>query len=114
MITEDQAWQKAIEALKAYNEECNKHNKEIMEQVVAKVGNKALEDFKELMQLANVTGKLEIVSEPGGEVAQNESYGVFTEVWVDQRSVGMEGDSFEGFVYGKFADAEWLKIPYSC
>lgn len=113
MMTEDQAWEKAIEDLQAYDEECNKHNKEIMEQVTAKVGDEALEDFKELLDFANVTDKLEIVSKPDGD-NQNESCGVFTEVWVDQWSVGMEGDSFEGFIYGKFADMEWLKIPYSC
>ena len=113
MMTEDQAWQKAIEDLQAYDEECNKHNKEVMEQVIAKVGNKALADFKKLLDFADVTGKLEIVSKPAGD-NQNESCGVFTEVWVDQWSVGMEGDSFEGFIYGKFANMEWLKIPYSC
>lgn len=113
MMTEDQAWQKAMEDLQAYDEECNKHNKEIMEQVTAKVGNKALEDFKGLLDFAGVTGKIEIVSKPDGD-NQDESCGVFTEVWVDQWSVGMEGDSFEGFIYGKFSDTEWLKIPYSC
>ena len=112
-MTEDQAWQKAMEDLQAYDEECNKHNKEIMEQVTAKVGNEALADFKKLLDFAAVTTKLEIVSKPDGD-NQHESCGVFTEVWVDQWSVGMEGDSFEGFIYGKFANMEWLKIPYSC
>jgi hypothetical protein len=112
-MTENQAWQKAVVDLRAYDKDSIKHNKEIMEQVVAKVGYRAIVDFKKLLDFATVTAKFEIVSEPDGE-NQNEVRGVFTEVWVDQWSVGMEGDSFEGFIYGKFSDTKWLKIPYSC
>ena len=112
-MTEYQAWQKAMEDLQAYDEECTKHNKAILKQIATKLGNKAIADFKNLLDFANVRDKLEIVSKPDGE-NQNEECGVFTEVRVDQWSVGMEGDSFEGFIYGKFANMEWIKIPYSC
>ena len=112
-MIEYQAWQKAIQDIQAYQEECDKHNKKIMAQVIAKVGNKAFSDFKKLLDFATVNDKLDIVSEPEGD-NQNESCGVFTEVWIDQWSVGMEGDSFEGFIYGKFDNMKWLVIPYSC
>ena len=71
------------------------------------------EDFKNLLDYCNLTGKIEVVQKPKGD-NQNEKFGIFKQVFVDQWSVGMEGDSFAGFIYGKFDKSKWLKIPYEC
>jgi hypothetical protein len=70
-------------------------------------------DFKSLLDFAILTDKIEIVKKPEGE-DQFESCGIFTKVYVDQYSIGMSGDSFSGYIYGKFAHKKWLKIPYEC
>jgi len=70
-------------------------------------------DFKSLLGFAILTDKIEIVKKPEGE-DQFESCGIFTKVYVDQYSIGVSGDSFSGYIYGKFAYKKWLKIPYEC
>lgn len=81
--------------------------------IIKSLGKRAPENFKALLDYADVTGKIEFVAEPKGE-NQKEKHGVFCEVWVDQRSVGTEGDSYEGFIYAGLKDNRWIKIPYSC
>lgn len=112
MITDEQ-YAKAMDALQAFEQEQLEHNAKIMEQIIDEVGNKAIDSYKQILDNAYVRDKIEIVSKPDG-YNQNEKCGVFTEVWVDQWGVGMEGDSFDGFIFGKFAKQKWLKIPYSC
>lgn len=46
---------------------------------------------------------------------QEERYGrEIRGYWVDQWSVGMEGDSFAGFIYVKLKENKFIKCPYSC
>lgn len=58
-------------------------------------------------------GSFFISSKPYGQ-KQQESAGSFSEVWVDQSSVGDAGDSYAGVIYGKIAEGRWLAIPYEC
>ena len=71
------------------------------------------EDFKDLLQDAQLNGKLEFVNEPIGD-DQHEQSGIFKEIFVDQWTTNMEGDSFAGFIYGKLKENKWLKVPYYC
>lgn len=68
--------------------------------------------FKALINDCDVTGKIEFTDKPKG-TKLNEKYGIFKDIYVDQWTVGMEGDSFEGFIYANVKD-QWIKIPYSC
>ena len=77
------------------------------------IGGTAKEDIDMLLDGCRMTGLIEIVSEPTGE-NQDESQGIFSDVWVDQWSVGDSGDSYAGYIYGKFAENKWIKIPYDC
>lgn len=104
---DEQTWKKCL------HRSNNKHNEKIMARVVAKVGKKALKDFKKLVEELEVDGNLKIRIGPCGH-NNEESCGVFKEVWVEQWSVGIVGDSFKGSMYAKFADSEWLEIPFSC
>jgi hypothetical protein len=74
------------------------------------------DDFSNLLEDCNITGKIEIVREPdGNEQIEKEEYGNLTITHIDQWSIGIEGDSYAGFIYAKIKSIElWLKIPYSC
>lgn len=69
-------------------------------------------DFVDLMEFCCINGEIEFVTEPSGD-KQNEDCGIFKDVHIDQWSVGMEGDSFNGFIYASVAN-KWIKIPYYC
>lgn len=84
------------------------HNKKIIEGF----GKNAKSDFIDLLDSVDVTEKIEFVEKPKGD-KQNESYGIFKNVYVEQWSTGMEGDSYSGFIYS-FVKNKWIKIPYSC
>lgn len=92
-----------------YENEVYENNKNIVESI----SSNARYYYKKVIDGCDVFKKIEIVSAPKGE-NQNESFGCFKEVWVDQWSVGMEVDSFEGFIYARYETDKWIKIPYSC
>jgi hypothetical protein len=72
-------------------------------------------DFREVMDGAILSGMIEIVcrEDVHGE-NQNENYGIFKNIHVDQWSVGLSGDSFAGHIYAQVSEKDWLKIPYNC
>ncbi len=112
MITEKQ-YDEAMNSLQQFENERLEHNTKIIAQIIDEVGNKTLKSYERLLDGAYVTDKIQIVDKPNGD-NNYEEFGVFKDVWVDQWSVGDSGDSFEGFIYGRFAKKKWLKIPYSC
>jgi len=92
-----------------------KHEKEIYdhnEAIINAIGKTAMKHFNAIMDGSTVTEKIEIVNEPRG-TNQNESYGPFKAVWVDQRT-GYICDNYYGHIYAKFGPDKWLKIPYEC
>ena len=111
-ITEEQ-YKDAFTQLQEWEEDKLNNNVEIIAEIIKLRGNKTLKSYERLLDGAYITDKISIVDKPEGE-NNDEEFGVFTEVWVDQWSVGDSGDSFEGFIYGKFDEGKWLKIPYSC
>lgn len=73
--------------------------------------------FKYLMEIIEesegIRGNAEIVNKPVGEF-QKEKYGrQINGYWVEQWSVGMEGDSYEGFVCVQLSPDRYLKFGYS-
>lgn len=56
--------------------------------------------------------RLEIVEKPTGK-AQAEDWGSFKKVYVEQWSVGTEGDSFDGYLYIPLPDDKFLKAAFS-
>lgn len=72
------------------------------------------EDLQELLcDCSRITDFIDVVSEPGGD-NQDNIIGIFSEVYVDQSSVGDSGDSFAGYIYGKLGENKWLRVPYEC
>lgn len=59
--------------------------------------------------------KMELVNEPTGTFQTENDFGrSITGTWVDQWSVGMEGDSFEGVMCVPIRPGKYLKLKYSC
>lgn len=57
----------------------------------------------------------EIVREPTGTLQEVSEYGrAIRQEWVDQWSVGTEGDSFEGIICVPLKPGRYLKFHYSC
>ena len=91
------------------------HEKEVFDhnqEFIKSLDKKGQSDFEELINYCDVTGKINLVDAPKGD-DQKEHCGVFKKVHVDQWSVGMEGDSYKGFIYAKLK-GQWIEVPYSC
>lgn len=106
---EREQWEYAMAGQIAYEKEIENHNNSIL----AGISGTARPDFINICHDCNVTGKIQILDQPKG-INQDEEYGIFTEIYVDQGSVGDSGDSFAGCIYAKFGENKWLKIPYEC
>jgi len=104
----DEQIRKVYDGLAEYYKEISDHNAAL----INSFGKTASKHFKDLLDFCDVTGKIELVDKPNGD-KQNESYGMFKNVHVDQWSVGMEGDSFAGYMYAN-VKGQWIKVPYSC
>lgn len=69
--------------------------------------------FKELGTIQE-WAPLQLVKEPKGDFVK-EKYGrEIKGYWVDQRSVGDSGDSFEGTICIQIRENKYLKFHYSC
>jgi hypothetical protein len=108
MITEQQ-YSEAMQSLIDYENEIFEHNQNILKGIDC-------EDLQSILEEVTITGKMEWSDKPKFK-AENppDKCGIFTLEFVDQWSVGMEGDSFEGFMYIKINGYDkYLKVPYSC
>ncbi len=94
--------------LSEYYKEISEHN----ESILKLLGENAKRDFEELMDCCNVTEKINFVDGPKG-TDNKEHCGVFRNVHVDQRAVGMEGDSWDGYIYAH-VNGKWIEVPFSC
>ena len=104
----DEQIEKVYDDLAKYYAEISDHNTKL----INSFGKTASKHFKDLLDFCDVTEKIELVDKPNGD-KQNESYGMFKNVYVDQWTTGMEGDSFAGFIYAN-VKGQWIKVPYSC
>ena len=106
---EREQYNQAMDEWYAYIDSYTKAN----EKLISSIGETALADYYELIEEGTqIDGLAEFVAMPAGDKNEGEHCGVFTEVWVDQRSVGTEGDMFDGYLYFKFGENKWIKTPY--
>lgn len=113
-LAQEEMYDNHFKELMEYEAECYRSNERLL-RAIKKVKGKTF--YKYLLQILKesdrVDGKMEIVSEPCGEF-QNEKYGqTINGIWVDQWSVGMEGDSFQGYVCVQLKPNKYLKFNYS-
>jgi hypothetical protein len=104
----DEIIRKVYDDLAVYEKDIYNHNNNL----IKSFGEKAEKDFIDLLDFCRINGKIELVNSPMGD-KQSENYGIFKNIHVDQWSVGMEGDSYEGFIYAN-VKRQWIKIPYYC
>lgn len=107
MITDEQ-YLEAYSQMAEYEKGISDHNN----QIIDSFGDAGKKDFERLMDYCRITEKIEFVDAPQGK-KQNENFGIFKNVHVDQHSVGDSGDSYAGFVYAK-VKGRWIKVPYDC
>lgn len=108
------AMKKGMQEYYDYLKEENRKNQRLLN-AIKKVKGKTF--YKYLLDIIEesegIKGLAQIVKEPIGTF-QKENYGrQINGIWVDQWSVGMEGDSYEGFVCVQLKSNKFLKFGYS-
>lgn len=91
----------------------NKRNNERIFKAIASLKGKEFLDSLFLCTQECEVAAWELCREPRGEYQQDE-FGVIKGIWVDQWTVGLEGDSFEGYVCVQLKEKLWIKGHYSC
>lgn len=99
-------YERVMDVAYAYEDE----NKEFLKSIKCNE-----QDWEDLLDGVDVRGNITTVAYPEG-TKQHESHGMFKDVHIHQWGVGIEGDSWEGYIYCLFSKNKnlWLKIPYSC
>src|ERR1035437_7486963 len=94
-----------------YHEEIERNNTPILNAIKEENGQEFYDDLEAYMQESEVCGAFKIVTEPRGE--KQEEGGIIEFVWVDQRSVGDSGDSWERTITVKISEVKYLEMPFS-
>lgn len=114
-VREQKMYHECYSGLNKYDDECDRSNKRML-RVLRKVKGRTF--VKRLMELAEacegVRGKIYLSKHPKGEKQPEDEFGrLIKHTWVDQRSVGMEGDSWEGTVSVQVKENKWICFNYS-
>jgi hypothetical protein len=97
--------------------EIHRRNSRILRAIKSIKGKAFYRHLVALIKDANPTEwhEWEIVSEPSGKKQNESEFGRSIKfIWVDQWSVGTEGDSFEGYIEVQLKENKYLKFRYSC
>lgn len=107
---EAKVWQEIAD----YDEEVWRHNQRLLRAIKGVKGKTFHKYLLEIIKSCDrLRDKMEIDSQPNG-TWNDEKYGrTIKGIWVDQWSVGMEGDSFEGYLWVQLKENKYLKISYS-
>ena len=98
----------------AYLRQEAKENSKLLSAIKKEKGDIFFKYLKEIIEESEgIRGLAEIIEVPIGKF-QEEKYGrQIKGIWVDQRSVGMEGDSWEGTVCVQLSENRYYKFNYS-
>lgn len=117
--TIDEMWAEVGESRDKHNKAAEISNNRILKWCEAKHGKAFVNNLLRLYKDCEVGSQMgfldliEIVNCPIGSY-QPERYGSkIRGYWVDQWSVGTEGDSFEGYIYVKIRSNRFLKVRFS-
>lgn len=102
-------YDEAMQSMIDWEKEIDDHNNEILKDFNQ-------DDLKELFIDIRITDKIQWVDKPTFKPEYNpDKYGIFTQEFVNQWSIGDSGDSYEGFLYLKVkGHKQYLKVRYSC
>jgi 2-methylaconitate cis-trans-isomerase PrpF len=104
----DKQYKEAFDKMFKYEKEIADYNTAFVKQF----GETAEKDFAEMCEDCTVTSKVEFVDKPLGS-HQDEDYGIFKNVVIDQHSVGDSGDSYAGAIYAN-VNGKWIRVYYEC
>lgn len=120
---EQAAWDDVYHSANKYNKIASVKNGRIFREVMWRKGRKFLKEIYQLFEECEVKGAmmfdyvLEVVDCPVGEECEtgfaDGYYRKIKTYWVDQYSVGMEGDSWSGHIYVKIGNNRYIKAPFS-
>lgn len=124
-VREDDLWvddastwlavQEGYKAMADEQREADAENNALLEKIKTDFGAIYADHIRECLADAPAPSdftRLQIVDKPTGR-PQAEDWGSFKQVYVEQWSVGMEGDSFDGYLYIPLPDGKFLKSNFS-
>lgn len=107
---EAKAWKEVAD----WEAECYRRNQRLL-RAIKSVKGKTFHKY--LVQIIKdcdrVTDQMQIVNEPRGNQQEAECGRTIKWIWVDQWSVGTEGDSFEGYICVELKPGKYLQFSYS-
>ena len=118
-LYQKQMWDDYAKSMDAYRENTERINERIFKAIRNVKGEKFEKDVREFLkhqtevELIDIEGDFSLTKIKRGGY-QEEDWGSFKGIFVEQWSVGMEGDSWNGNMYIKLKKDKYLKIPYSC
>jgi hypothetical protein len=77
------------------------------------MGKKWVKGLRMLIEDCECVGVPRITRRKRGSL-QKENYGPIKQMWVSQRSYGMEGDSWVGEIWVELTKGRYLELPFSC
>lgn len=114
-VYEQRMYHDCYSGLTKYDDECARSNKRMIKILKRVKGRTFVKRFLEVVESCDgVRGKMYLSSVPKGKKQSEDEFGrLIKYIWVDQRSVGMEGDSFEGTVSVEVKPNKYLCFDYS-
>lgn len=112
-LDDKQAEEDCWRSLAEYENECDRKNKRLLRAIKSVKGRTFFNHIMDIIvESEGIDGLAEIVREPVGTFQEERHGRHIGGIWVHQWSVGMEGDSFEGYVCVKIKPGRYLKFPY--
>jgi hypothetical protein len=111
-LAEEIQMEEAMKSFIEYEGKIANNNQNLLRIIKELKGEEFHADLCNILEDSDRIGEMSIVEKTTGDY-QQEDYSHIAGVWVDQRSVGDSGDSFEGFLYVQLEADKYLRIPYS-
>lgn len=114
-VIEQRMYHDCYSGLTLYDDECDRSNKRMLKVLRKVKGRTFVKRFLEVAESCDrVQGKIFLSKMPkGNQQVENEFGRLIKHIWVDQRSVGMEGDSWEGTISVQVKSNKWVCFNYS-
>jgi hypothetical protein len=114
-LDNEDAMEKAWKEMAEYENKVYAYNQRILKAIKSVKGRRFYGHLKALLEDLTIDSHMSIVSEPVGKYQKETDFGrSITGLWIEQWSVGIEGDSYEGHMCVPIKPGKYLKLDYSC
>lgn len=114
IIKDEIAMQKGMQEYYDYLEQENKKNRLLLKGIKAQKGAAFYKHLLDIIEESEgITGVAEIVDTPTGEFQEEKRGRYIKGIWIEQWSVGMESDSWNGHVCVELYPNRYFKFSYS-